>query len=59
MQYFGGKARISKIISQYINSIMEDTCDTSGEKLKLQNKSADTSTHTHTHTLCRTILRGM
>ena len=56
MQYFGGKARISKTVSQYINLIMGGLCDTSVEKQRLPDTLVNTSTHTHTHTLRRTFL---
>ncbi len=57
MRYFGGKSKIAKDISQYINNIIlkgNNTCNISEENNESQNislkKSIELPTHTHTHT---------
>ena len=50
MQYFGGKQRISKPVSNYINQLLEDSCVIWAERQKLKKTLAPSSTHTHTHT---------
>lgn len=54
MRYFGGKSKIAKNISQYINNIIEKglhTCNISEESKESQNiflkKSIELPTHTH------------
>jgi len=66
IRYFGGKSKIAKDISQYINKVIEggNLCSISEENQKLHNMSQNiliphTHTHTHTHTLCRTFLWSM
>jgi hypothetical protein len=60
MRYFGGKSKISKDISNYINNIInkgEFKCNISEVSQRLQKMSQSILTlHTHTHTLCRTFL---
>lgn len=60
MRYFGGKSKIAKDISQYINNIVEgenNLCNILEENKESQNTYQNTLTpHTHTHTLCRTFL---
>ena len=62
LRYFGGKSKIAKNISNFINNIIEkgfNTCNTLEENKKSQSTyqtSLIPHTHTHTHTLCRTFL---
>ena len=52
MRYFGGKSKIAKDISNYINNLLEDNlCNISVVSKESQSKLATLSTHTHTHTL--------
>ena len=49
MRYFGGKSKIAKDISNYINNLMEgNLCNTLVESNESQNKSQSSLTHTHT-----------
>lgn len=53
MRYFGGKSKIAKNISQYINNIIEKglhTCSISEENSELQNISPKKLTELPTHT---------
>jgi hypothetical protein len=60
IRYFGGKSKIAKDISKYINTIFaegENNCNILEENKKSQNQFPNSLTlHTHTHTLRRTIL---
>lgn len=54
MRYFGGKSKIAKYISNYINNIVEgenNSCNISEENKEYQNTYQSILTpHTHTHT---------
>lgn len=58
IRYFGGKSKIAKDISGYINDIHMkgfNECSISEENKRLQSTSLNGSiiaTHTHTHTIC-------
>ena len=59
IRYFGGKSKIAKDISNYINNLIqkgETECNISEENRKYQNTYPSsliphTHTHTHTHTM--------
>lgn len=65
MRYFGGKVKIAKDISNYINNLLKkgfNVCNTLEENKEYQHKSQTLltlHTHTHIHTLCRTFLWSM
>ena len=57
IRYFGGKSKIAKDISTYINGLLEEDnyCNTSEAKAGYQSRfqnglTPHTHTHTHTHT---------
>lgn len=55
MRYFGGKSKIAKNISQYINNIIEKgnyICNISEENKESQNISLKKSIELPAHTLC-------
>ena len=60
MRYFGGKSKIAKNISNYINNLINGgliECNISEASKESQNTYQSILTpHTHTHTLCRTFL---